>query len=188
MKADALAHEISVGQALVRGGCPICGVLKEFQSALAEKIQVHADLHLCNFHTWLLARSAPAKGTAAVYLKLLEDLPASASKVALSNCDFCQRILEQEKLQLRELVKQMQRDMFVQWMKRQGHLCLNHSCKLKDHVPLKMRRLVDEIVERTRAELKQDLEDFLEHTKQGDDAGGGILGRAAEFLVSQRGL
>jgi hypothetical protein len=58
MKAAALAHEINVGQALVRGACPICCVLKEFQSALAEKVQVHADLHLCNFHTWLLARSA----------------------------------------------------------------------------------------------------------------------------------
>lgn len=186
MKADALAHEISVGQALVRGACPICAVLKEFQSALAEKVQVHADLHLCNFHTWLLARSAPAMGAAAVYLKLLEDSPAV--KVGVPDCNFCQRILEQEKLQLRDLVKQMQRDMFVQWMKSQGSLCLNHSRKLQDHAPLKMRRLIDEIVERTRAELKQELGDFLEHTKQGDHGGGGILGHAAEFLVSQRGL
>jgi hypothetical protein len=183
MKADALAQEISVSQALVRGACPICGVLKEFQSALAEKVQVHADLHLCNFHTWLLARSAPANGAAAVYLKLLEDSPAV--KVVVPDCNFCQRILEEEKLQLRDLVKQMQRDMFVQWMKSQGSLCLNHSRKLQDHAPLKMRRLIDEIVERTRAELKQELADFLKHTKQGDHAGGGILGRAAEFLVSQ---
>jgi hypothetical protein len=67
-------------------------------------------------------------------------------------------------------------------------VCLNHSFKLHDHAPLKMRRLIDEIVERTRGELKQELGDFLEHTKQGDHTGGGILGRAAEFLVSQRGL
>jgi len=186
MKAAALAQEINVGQALVRGACPICCVLKEFQSALAEKVQVHADLHLCNFHTWLLARSAPAKGAAAVYLNLLEDSPAVTPRA--SECNFCERILEEEKLQLRDLVKQMQRDMFVQWMKSQGSLCLNHSRKLHDHAPLKMRRLIDEIVERTRAELKQELGDFLEHTKQGDHAGGGILGRAAEFLVSQRGL
>lgn len=186
MKADSLAKEINVGQALVRGACPICSVLKDFQSALAEKVQVQADLHLCNFHTWLLARLAPAKGAAAVYLKLLEDAPSV--KVEVSGCDFCQRILEQEKVQLRELVKQMQRAMLVQWMKAQGSLCLSHSRKLHDHAPLKMRRLIDEIVERTRAELKQELGDFLEHTKQGDHTGGGILGRAAEFLVSQRGL
>jgi len=186
MKADALAKEIHVGQALVRGACPICAVLKDFQSALAEKVQVQADLHLCNFHTWLLARLAPAKGAAAVYLKLLEDAPAV--EVEVPGCDFCQRILEQEQVQLGELVKQMQRTMLVQWMKAQGSLCLSHSRKLHDHAPLKMRRLIDEIVERTRAELKQELGDFLEHTKQGDHTGGGILGRAAEFLVSQRGL
>lgn len=186
MNADALVHEINVGQAFVRGACPICGVLKEFQSTLAEKIHVRDDLRLCNFHTWLLARAAPAKGAAAVYLKLLEGSPAV--KVGVLDCDFCQRVLEQEKLQLRELVKRMRRTMFVQWMKSQGSLCLSHSRKLRDYAPLKMRRLIDEIIERTRAELKQELEDFLEHTKQGDHTGGGILGHAAEFLVSQRGL
>jgi hypothetical protein len=36
MKAGALAQEINLGQALMRGACPICRVLKEFQSALAE--------------------------------------------------------------------------------------------------------------------------------------------------------
>jgi hypothetical protein len=186
MKAAAAAHELSVGQTLVRGACPICGVLKEFQSALAEKVQVTADLRLCNFHTWLLARSAPAKGAAAVYLKLLAD--PSDSKEATSGCDFCQRIRAQEKLQLQDLVNQMQRAMFVQWMKSQGSLCLNHSTKLQSHAPLKLRALISEIVDRTRAELKQELGEFLEHSKQGNHTGGGILGRAAEFLVSQRGL
>ena len=36
MKADAFAHEINVGQAWMRGACPICRVLTEFQSAPAE--------------------------------------------------------------------------------------------------------------------------------------------------------
>ena len=186
MKADATIYELSVGQALVRGACPICGVLKEFQSALAETVQVLAGLHLCNFHTWLLARLAPAKGAAAVYLKLLEQ--PSAVKVEVSGCDFCQRILEEEKLQLQDLVNQMKRAMFVQWMKSQGSLCYKHSRKLQNYAPMKMRALIVEIVERTRAELRQELGDFLEHRKQGDHSGGGILGRAAEFLVSQRGL
>ena len=186
MKVVALAHEINVSQALVRGACGVCGVLKEFQSALAEKIHVCDDLSLCNFHVWLLARAAPAKGAAAFYLKLLED--SSVVRVGASDCDFCQKILAQEKLQLRDLVKQMQRAIFVQWMKSQGSVCLSHSRKLQDHAPLKMRPLVDAIVERTRTELKQEIGDFLEHTKQGDHTGGGILGRAAEFLVSQRGL
>ncbi|HTS57289.1 MAG TPA: hypothetical protein VMH03_07070 [Terriglobales bacterium] len=48
--------------------------------------------------------------------------------------------------------------------------------------------MISEIVERTRSELKQELGAFLEQAVRGDHAGGGVLGRAAEFLVSQRGL
>jgi hypothetical protein len=40
MKVDALAHDFSVSQASAKGACPICSVLKKFQSALAERIQI----------------------------------------------------------------------------------------------------------------------------------------------------
>ncbi len=186
MKAEALAHETSMSQVLLKGSCPICGVLKEYQSALAEKLQLAPSVKLCNFHTWLLARWAPAQSAAAFYLKMLES--SSTTKVGPSECDFCQRTLEEEATRLRELVKQMQRAMFLQWMKTQGSLCLDHARKLEQHAPLKMRPLISEIVERSRAELKQELGVFLEQATQGSHSGGGILGRAAEFLVSQRGL
>ena len=62
------------------------------------------------------------------------------------------------------------------------------SVKVKEFVPLRLRTLVDEIVERNRAELEQELETFLEQLKHGIHEGGGLLGRAAEFLVGQRGL
>ena len=185
MKADALANEFSVSQALAKGACPICGVLKEFQSALAEKIQIAADVSLCNFHTWLLARWAPAQSVAAFYLKML-DRPTT--KVGSSECNFCRRTVEEEAARLRELVKQMQRAMFLQWMKTQASLCLDHAHKLEQHAPLKMRPVINEIVERSRAELRQELGVFLEQATNGNHSGGGILGRAAEFLVGQRGL
>jgi hypothetical protein len=38
------------------------------------------------------------------------------------------------------------------------------------------------------ANMKQELEIFLEQLKHGIHEGGGLLGRAAEFLVGQRGL
>jgi hypothetical protein len=44
------------------------------------------------------------------------------------------------------------------------------------------------MLQRTIAELNQELEAFLEHTKSGMHTGGGVLGRAAEFLVAQRGI
>jgi hypothetical protein len=78
--------------------------------------------------------------------------------------------------------------MFVQWMKTQGSLCLDHAGKLREFVPLRLQTLIDEVVERNRAELCEELEAFHEQLKQGVHAGGGLLGRVAEFLVGQRGL
>jgi len=73
-------------------------------------------------------------------------------------------------------------------LKSHGSLCLEHVRKLKEYVPLKHQRLLDEAVERNRAELRQELMTFREQVRQGPHAGGGLLGRAAEFLVGQRGL
>ena len=42
-----------------------------------------------------------------------------------------------------------------------GTLCLEHGRKMKEFVPLRLRTLVDGIVERNRAELEQELETFL---------------------------
>ena len=70
----------------------------------------------------------------------------------------------------------------------QGTLCLDHARKVKEFVPLRLRTLIDEVVERNRAELRQELETFHEQLKHGIHTGGGLLGRAAEFLVGQRGL
>jgi hypothetical protein len=68
------------------------------------------------------------------------------------------------------------------------HSLPEHGRKVKEFVPLRLQMLVDEVVERTRAALEQELGTFLEQLKQGFMMGGGLLGRAAEFLVGQRGL
>lgn len=186
MKSDAAACKLTVNQALAKGACPICGVLKEFQSALGDKIQMAGDVRLCNFHTWLLARGAPAENVVAFYLKMLDG--SSTGKVGPSECDFCRRTLEEEKARLHELVQHRQRALFLEWTKNQVSLCLDHARKLEQCAPLKMRPVISEIVERTRSELKQELGAFLEQAVLGNHAGGGIFGRAAEFLVTQRGL
>ncbi len=89
---------------------------------------------------------------------------------------------------MRELAQKLQGTMFAQWMKRQGTLCLELGRKVKEFAPLRLQMLVDEIVERNRAELEEELETFLEQLKHGIHEGGGLLGRAAEFLVGQRVL
>lgn len=186
MRPDTSLHAVSVSQALTKGACPICGILKDFQWTVAEKIEPGPGLHLCNFHAWALARSAPAENVTTVFIDMLED--PLAHKVDARECILCHRILEEEGARLRELAGQLDRPMFVQWLKSHGSLCLEHARKLKEYIPLKHRRLLDEVVARNREELRQELMIFREQVRQGTHAGGGLLGRAAEFLVGQRGL
>jgi len=152
-----------------------------------------SNLRVCNFHGWALARSraklsrsTPGESVTTVFLEMLK--PPLVGKVNSSECTLCHRALEEEVTRLRELAQKLQGTMFAQWMKSQGTLCLEHGRKVKEFVPLRLRTLVDEIVERNRAELEQELETFLEQLKHGIHEGGGLLGRAAEFLVGQRGL
>ena len=194
MKAEASTHATTVSQALTKGTCPICEILKDFQWTLAETARPQADLRLCNFHTWALARSrggslersTPGESVTTVFLEMLKG--PLAGKVGSDECVLCHRVLEEEVTRLRELAQKLQSAMFAQWMKSQGTLCLDHARKLKEFVPLRLRTLVDGVVERTRAELRGELQAFHEQLKQGVHAGGGLLGRVAEFLVGQRGL
>jgi hypothetical protein len=59
---------------------------------------------------------------------------------------------------------------------------------LKEFVPLRFRTVIGDVVERNRSELRGELEVFHEQLKHGMHAGGGLLGRVAEFLVGQREL
>ncbi len=180
MKAEASTAGANVSQALTKGTCPICAILKDFQWTLVETTRPQSDLRVCNFHGWALARSraklsrsTPGESVTTVFLEMLK--PPLVGKVNSEECTLCHRVVEEETTRLRELAQKLQRTMFAQWMKSQGTLCLEHGRKVKEFVPLRLRTLVDEIVERNQL-------------KHGIHEGGGLLGRAAEFLVGQRGL
>ena len=193
MKAEAIATGVGINQALTKGACPVCGSLKDFQWTLTETTHPQADLRLCNFHGWALARSrgklsrsTPGESVTNVFLGMLKK--PLMGKVGSDECSLCRRVLEEEISRLRELAHKLQEAMFAQWMKTQGTLCIDHAEKVKEFVPIRLRTLVDEIVERNRTELEQELEAFREQLRHGVHEGGGLLGRAAEFLVGQRGL
>lgn len=193
MKAEATSVGASINQALVKGTCPVCGILKDFQWTLVETARPEPNLRLCNFHGWAMARSrgklsraTPGETVTSVFLGMLKK--PLAGKVSSDECSLCHRVLEEEVARLRELAQKLQATMLAQWMKTQGTLCLDHAEKVKEFVPSRLRTLVDEVVERNRAELEQELETFREQLRHGIHEGGGLLGRAAEFLVGQRGL
>ncbi len=193
MKTETTSAGASINQALTKGTCPVCGILKDFQWTLTETTHPQPHLRLCNFHGWALARSrgklsrsTPGESVTNVFLELLKK--PLTGKVGSDQCTLCRRVLEEEIARLRELAQKLQTGMFAQWMKTQGTLCIDHAEKLKEFVPLRLRSLVDEILERNRVELEQELETFREQLKHGIHEGGGLLGRTAEFLVGQRGL
>jgi hypothetical protein len=163
MKAEATSAGASIDQALVKGTCPVCGILKDFQWTLVETTRPQPDLRLCNFHGRAMARSrgklsrsTPEETVTNVFLEMLKK--PLAGKVSSDECSLCQRVLEEEVTRLRELARKLKATMFGQWMRTQGTLCLDHAEKVKEFVPLRLRTLVDEMVERNRLELEQELE------------------------------
>jgi hypothetical protein len=143
MKAEA-ATQASVSQAPTKGSCPMCGTLRDFQWKPAAVVQPQAALHLCNFQTWALARSrgslelsTPGESLSSVFLERLKRSPAAGA--SSEDCALCHRVREEEVTRLRELAQQIQRPVFVQWMKTQGSLCQDHAGKLKKFAPLRLR-------------------------------------------------
>jgi hypothetical protein len=133
MKTEASIPATSVSQALTKAACPICGSLKDFQWTLAAIVRPQADLRLCNFHTWALARSrggllersTPGETVSGVFLEMLKG--SLGGKVTSDDCVLCHRVRDEEAFRLRKLAQQFQRAMLVQWMKSQGSLCLDQG-------------------------------------------------------------
>jgi hypothetical protein len=175
----------SILQVLQETGCPFCRFLKEYQTA---RLQNHPkdNIHrLCNFHAWGLAAIQKAPAAAQVFMKLVDE-PAEASR-ADSVCDICGEVFVEEELRLREFVSCLARNDVSEWLRGFAALCIPHGSKLRRQVPPVLTARIDAIIENYRQQLAQELQRLRDEPGQ-DRAGWGALGRAAEFLVSQRGL
>jgi hypothetical protein len=187
MNATKAARTVLLTDAAAHGACLVCTVLRHHQTQLVEVAGVSNPTHLCNHHAWSLARSAPAAIAAEIYAEVLAERrkhPEAAGK----NCNFCKEIRREEAIRLDELVEQMKMPSFAGWMKKSGTLCLWHAEKLSNRLPPKLHALIAEVVARTLDELEVDLRKYLIEARNGQHAGGGVLGRVAEFLVCQRGI
>jgi hypothetical protein len=175
----------SILQVLQETGCPFCRFLKEYQTA---RLQNHSkeDIHrLCNFHAWGLAAVQNAPAAAQVFIKLVDE-PPSLSKED-SGCDVCREVLAEEDLRLREFVSCITRTDVSHWLRGPAVLCIPHGAKLRKQVQPVLAARIDAIIENCRQQLAQELQ-HLRDEAEPDRTGWGAIGRAAEFLVSQRGL
>jgi len=187
MRALKAVAKVGVADAIAKGTCPVCNALKEFQSAMLETAKAEGAAHLCNYHAWALARSAPADVAGEIFLNVLH-LWRQHTTMEGFRCDFCQRIRNEEKSRLVELAVQFGDPAIAELMQEHGAICLAHGRGLASHLPPPLQPILARVLSRTARNLDEELQAFVKNAHEGQHIGGGILGHVAEFLVSQRGI
>lgn len=188
MNGAKAVRKYRVTEAVAHGACPICTLLRHRQTQLIEETGVPGAKHLCNHHAWALAKSAPGFIAADLLLQTLRTRRSEGMQTVQMPCDFCENLMREETHKLKELETKMQTPAFLEWMRLHGTLCLHHAKKICEQLSPEGDKVIAELLSRTWEELEEDLANYAQHASQGEHAGGGVLGRAAEFLVCQRGI
>jgi hypothetical protein len=102
-------------------------------------------------------------------------------------CDVCKEVRAEEDMRIRELATCLHRPDIADWLRTEATLCIPHATKLRHEVSPVLASRIDAIVQNCRRQLKEELGQLRSEPGMGR-SGWGALGRAAEFLVSQRGL
>lgn len=187
MKAVKAISYAGIAHAVEKNRCPVCNALKDFESSLLESARARQAAHFCNYHGWLLARAAPADVAAGIFRNLLQ-LWKEARTVPPVQCEFCRNLREEEKAVLAELADQFSNSTVAELMEAHGTVCLAHGIELSTRLPVSSQNVLARIVARRYRDLDADLAAFAKITETGHHVGGGVLGHAAEFLFSQRGI
>ena len=175
----------SILDVLSEAGCPFCRFLKEYQAVSVQNRTDRTISHLCSFHTWALAAVQNALTVSRVFIDLLEDTSSESDEKPV--CGICSEVSAEEDRRIREFASYIHRTDVSNWLHTDAALCVPHGTKLKRYVQPAVAARIDTILEEHRRQLIQELE-MLCGRPQADKPGWGSLGRAAEFLVSQRGL
>ena len=187
MNASSITSGNTVLNALAKGVCPICSLVRAFQNELIEHLHPDDATAVCNYHAWAIAASAPAHSVAEIFLAMLRGVGREKSSNE-QGCGLCSSIREHEVARLRELATEMRRTRFAQWLEQHGTLCHFHAASLQSMVPEEYARIITRVIRNNQQQLEALLASFAAKARSGEHAGGGVLGRAAEFLVAQRGL
>ena len=188
MKIGSPAIRLPISSIVAKGTCPICAALKEFQNDFAKTLSVYECARFCNLHAWVIANSAPAESVATIFLESIRNSHWEPSRPSPDQCDFCKRMEIEKQIRIKEILKELGRPGLRSWLHEHGMLCFRHGTELIGKLPEALQKTVEEAMSRKARELERELQEFLQHAKAGDRAGGGVLGRAAEYLVAQRGI
>jgi hypothetical protein len=177
----------NLSEALVEDACPVCSLLKEFQSSCLTELDRHEVNRLCGFHVWMVAKVAEARSAAALFLHLTErSLPQDS---AGKECDVCDRVAQEERRCVKEFGDSLDQPPFLHWLQQQGALCIPHGRKLLSEVSKRQTQEAIVLAMKNRkTELRRRLTDLLRRAESRQPTQAGILGKVAEYLVAQRGL
>jgi hypothetical protein len=181
MRANKVISYRSILEVLYEPGCPFCRFMKDVQaSALQNPGSAKID-RLCNFHTWGLAAMQRASAAAELFLSLLQ------KEARASPCSVCVLLREEEDRRIQEFIHCLNRRQVIDWLQTRAVLCSVHGEKLQRSAPPLLAATILKVLERYRKRLVENLEK-LRDDPQPESPNWGLLGHAAEFLVSQRGL
>ncbi len=182
MKTGIADKKLPFSKIMIQGTCPVCAAVRHFQEFFLERLQARTGGGLCNVHAWSVARSAPAEVAATLLLYLLKSRDRSVNLP--SSCIACKSIHDEELSRLNELAQELIRGTHGPWITQHARFCIRHLTEIKRCLPVDIQNSVEESSLKTASELEKGLEEFLQHARQGNQAGGGVLGRTAEFLVA----
>jgi hypothetical protein len=188
MKIGSRAIRLPISSIVAKGTCPICAALKEFQSDFVKTLRARECVRVCNLHAWVIANSAPAESVATIFLESIRNPHWAPSPPNPGQCDFCKRMETEKQTRINEILEALGRPGLRSWLHEHGILCLRHGRELVGRLPEALQKTFEEAMSRKARELERELQEFLQHAKAGDHTGGGVLGRAAEYLVAQRGI
>lgn len=188
MKIGSSATRLPISNIVAKGTCPICAALKEFQTYFAKNLRASECAHFCNLHAWVIANSAPAESVVAMFLESMRNPFWAPSMPSPIDCDFCKRMEIEKHTRMMEIIEELDKPALRDWLHDHGMVCLRHGHELIQKMPESSRHMVEETMSRRARELEQELQEFSQHAKTGNHTGGGVLGRAAEYLVAQRGI
>jgi hypothetical protein len=89
---------------------------------------------------------------------------------------------------MRELISGLEQRRIATWLDAKGALCLPHGLGMRDQASGAPLQLINKMLERRRSEVEIALKAFVVSEENAGLQQGGALGRAAEFLVAQRGI
>jgi len=188
MKRESHIARLPITSIVARSSCPICTALREFQNNLIKHLAPEDCRYFCNAHAWMAANGTPAEAIATIFLKAITDPEWTSASPVPEQCDVCRQMHGEKERRLDEITGQLREPRTRSWLHDYGMLCSRHGREVALKLPENLQKSVRELMARNSAEITEILEEFLQQVRKGSHAGGGVLGRAAEFLVAQRGI